>query len=356
MGKLDFLGGVHTSRVQRLIERAIEQLSLNLSGLRVLTEAASREYSVTAVIAALAGAEVSALTGDSCYASVSEVQRQVTMLARLVGVNEASLKVTSDRNSLSGEFDLVTNLGWVRPVDEELIRRLSPRGVVSYMCEAWEFREGDVDIEACTRQSIPVAGVSEDFDGLNIFHSTGQLALKMCFEAGLEVAGNNLIVISSDRFGPAITSALKANLAEVSLISTASELSEVLVTKADALIVAEYSSPAVILGGDCGPSAKQLAAWNPGLSIIQFAGCSDVRELLGSELRLFPERELAPQRMAYTLAHLGLRPTVFLHTAGLKVGELLSRARTGSPIAQSFSGLVQPMNTPARTLYEGLRQ
>ena len=94
----------------------------------------------------------------------------------------------------------MTNVGWVRPLDEQLIGRLGPRGVVSYMCEAWEFRAGDVDIEACTQQGVPVAGVGEDFDGLNVFRSTGQLALKLLFEAGLEVANNSFIVISSDPF------------------------------------------------------------------------------------------------------------------------------------------------------------
>src|SRR5215203_5882334 len=181
MGELDFLGGIHASRVLRLLNRAIERVSLNLSGMRVLTEAASREYSLTAVIAALAGAEVWALTGHSTYATVAEVQRQVTTVAQLVGVDAANIKVITDRTALPTEIDLITNLGWVRPIDEKLISRLSARGVISYMCEAWEFRKGDVDVESCTRIGVPVGGVEEDFDGLNVFRSTGQLALKMCF-------------------------------------------------------------------------------------------------------------------------------------------------------------------------------
>ena len=50
MGELDFLGSIPSSRVLRLPHHAVEKLSLNLGGLRVLSEAASREYSFTAVI------------------------------------------------------------------------------------------------------------------------------------------------------------------------------------------------------------------------------------------------------------------------------------------------------------------
>ena len=68
-------------------------------GLRLsLTEAGSREYSVTAVIAALAGAEVCALTRDSSYATVAEVRHQVTIVAHLAGV-DVNIKVITDRNS-----------------------------------------------------------------------------------------------------------------------------------------------------------------------------------------------------------------------------------------------------------------
>jgi hypothetical protein len=57
--------------------------------------------------------------------------------------------------------------------------------------------------------------------------------------------------------------------------------------------------------------------------------------------------------MAFTLAYLGLRPAIFLHVAGLKVGELLWRARTDGSITPRFRALVQPMNEPAIALDVG---
>src|SRR5437667_2240427 len=136
MARLDFLGSLDSSRLHRLLWQAIDLLELNLTGARVLTEAASREYAVTPILAAAAGAEVCALTRDSPYASVAEVLRQVTSIASVVGVSMDSIRVLSDRASLPARFDVITNLGFVRPVDAAVLERLSPTGVVYYMCES----------------------------------------------------------------------------------------------------------------------------------------------------------------------------------------------------------------------------
>lgn len=351
MGKIDFLEGLDSSRLLRLLREAIERLELDLTGARVLTEAGSRQYAVTPIIAALAGAEVYALTRDSAYASVSEVQRQVAIMADVAGIGTSRIHILTDREWIPTRLDLITNLGFVRPVDAALIDRLGPNGVVSYMCEAWEMREGDIDFVACETTGVPVAGVWEDFDGLDIFRSCGQLALKLCFEAGLEVAGNRLILISPDQYGPVIESALEANLAKAFRLASAADLTEVLVANADAIIVADYNSEDTILGAGSGPSAAELAGWNPGLQVIQFAGCNNVAALTAVGLRLFPKQQLVPRRMAFTLAHLGVRPTMLLHAAGLKVGELLWGARAGAAVSERFRRLVQPMNAAAERLY-----
>lgn len=350
MAKIDFLGGLDSFRLQRLIREAINLLQLDLTGARVLTEAASGVYAVTAVLAAAAGAEVYALTCDSSYASTPEVKRQVRTLADLAGIGRDQIAIDTDRSSVPGDLSIITNLGFVRPVDGTLLKRLAPDGVVSYMCEAWEVREGDVDLDTCDKLEVPVAGVWEDFDGLDIFRSCGQLAVKLCFEIGLEVAGNRFVVMSADKFGPVLASALESNLATVYLLSSAAEMNEHLVAQADAIIVADYTSDATVLGGVIGPSVAKLVQWNPDLLVIQFAGVSNVAGLRKAGVRVFPERQLRPHRMAFTLAHLGARPTIFLHAAGLKVGELLWRARTSDAIPSRFGELVQAMNESAKAL------
>lgn len=351
MVKLDFCSGPNSSRLRRLLLEAINRLELNLKGARVLTEAASFEYAITPVIAAAAGAEVFALTRDSAYASVAEVHRHVMTAAEVMSVEQDRIQVVTERAAIPAGLDIITNLGFVRPIDKTLLNLLSASGVVSYMSEAWEMRDGDVDLATCQSRGVPVAGVWEDFEGLDIFRSCGQLAVKLCFDAGLEVAGNCFTLITSDRFGPVIAAALEANLARVNRLASAAELTEALVANADAVIVADYSKEDTVLGKGCGPTAAQLYRWNPGLLVIQFAGRCDVTALAEAGLHLFPARELQARRMAFTLAHLGVRPTLLLHSAGLKVGELLWRARSGYAVPDQFRSLVQPMNETAGTLF-----
>ena len=351
MNKFELPGTFRHSHIKRLFREAIDHLKLELAGARVVTEAATNEYAVTPVIAALAGAEVFALTRDSSYGNVDLVRQHVAAVAEAARVDMASIAILTDRSLVPPSIDLITNLGMVRPIDFELIDRLSPAGVISYMCEAWEFRNGDVDLKACDPLGIPVGGVCEDCNGLNIFRSCGTLAVKMSFEAGLEIAGNRIILISPDRFGPVIESALNANLASVERLDSQASLSRSIVETADAIIVADYTSEQTVLGADEGPSAAQLASWNPGLIIIQFAGSLNVKALAEAGLRVFPERQLQPHSMAFTLSRLGVRPVVFLHAAGLKVGELLWRKRLKQSVSEEFRYLVQPINKAAEVLW-----
>jgi hypothetical protein len=330
------------SRVVRLIRRAIDELDLDLSGARVLTEAGSGPYAATPAIAAAAGAErVDAVTGDSQFAPATEVEREVAALVGALDVAPDRVRVHRSRTAVTRGVDIVTNLGFVRPVDEGLLEKLSRHGVVSLMAESWEIRPEDVDLSACRRMGVPAAGLFEDFRGLNVFASCGPLAVKLCFEAGLEVAGNALVLLGAGRFADVVRLALEANLAHVRQVASASELDEAAIAAVDGLLVVDYHASHAVLGGDVGPSGAQLAAWNPALRIVQFTGVTDVRALTVAGLAVWPPHRLRPRRMARTLDHLGPRPVVFLHAAGLKVGELLWReAREGVQYGE-YTPLVQ---------------
>jgi hypothetical protein len=98
-----------------------------------------------------------------------------------------------------------------------------------------------------------------------------------------------------------------------------------------------------LLGGPDGPRAADLARWNPALVVIPFAGKNDVAALRAAGLQLSPDVELPPVRMAKTLAHLGLRPTVQLLAQGLKAGELLHRIRRGNVPEPVWRSFLQPI-------------
>jgi hypothetical protein len=133
--------GYSVIRLVALMRRAIAATGLDLSGMTVLTEAASGAYGVTAVIAAMAGArQVHAFTRPSRYGSVSEVSDWTSQLANAAGVAECIDIIEEISSDILGNVDIVTNSGHLRPLTAALIDYLPGSAVIALMFEAWEFR------------------------------------------------------------------------------------------------------------------------------------------------------------------------------------------------------------------------
>jgi hypothetical protein len=344
------------ARAIDLIRHAAVQLELDLTGTVVLTEAATRAYAVTPVIAAMAGArQVEALGKDSDHGRAPEAFAEVAALARDAGVDERSIRFCGSREEISADANLITNLGPLRPIDRDLLSRLQGPAVVSLMYEAWEARPGEISFQSCGEFGIPVAGVWEDFGSLGVFRSCGTLAVKLCFEAGLEVAGSRLIVLGEETpFCSVISDALERAGATATHLASAEELTKETVVAADAIVVVDYYADVAVLCGDTGPDASAIASWNPFLRVVQFYGPVEVEGLLEAGLPVYPARRLAPRTMAFTLAHLGLRPIVNLQTAGLKVGELLWRRLANGDSYGKYESLVQEIDVTQATPSPGL--
>jgi hypothetical protein len=339
-------GIANPRRLVYLMRQTIAGLKLDLSGLAVLTEAASGPFVVTPVLASLAGARyVTALTADSRYARAAEVVAQTRALETLCGVRPAAI-LTKRSPRLFADADIVTNLGFLRPIDCRAVAAMKPTAVVPLMCEAWEARAEDVDLQACRGRGIAFAGTNEDFPGLAVFAYSGWLALKLLFEAEIEVHKAQILIVSSDKFGRVIRARLAENGLRVRLVST---LSADAVRGCDVILVADYTRDDCILGPGGDLTASQLARWAPHATVVQFAGRVDVEGLGAAGLTVFPEVSLPAHRMAQTLAYLGPRPVVELHAAGLKVGEILSK-RSNRPWTSNrrFLSLLQdsPLSQP----------
>src|SRR5215208_1051885 len=108
-------GILNPFRLLTLIQKQISFLQLDLSGLTILTEAASGTYVVTPIIASLAGAErVIALTEDSRYATSDEVITQTRALEAFCDVVTA-VEIHKQRClDLFSQADIIKNLGFVR--------------------------------------------------------------------------------------------------------------------------------------------------------------------------------------------------------------------------------------------------
>jgi hypothetical protein len=316
-------------RVKHLIELTIDAHRLDLTDLTVLTEAASKYFVVTPIIAAMAGARVYAITKDSEYGSAKNIEEYTYCFAKLCGVKDRMKVIFERQKNFVSKANIITNLGFVRPIDRCLIEMMNDKAVIPYMSEAWEFRQGDLDLEACKVKGVPVLATNENAPGLKVFDYCGMLCLKMMFEMGLEAYKSRVLLVSSDKFGKVIKRYLSSIGAEVSLVydlKTTSIRSKL--KNCDALIIADYCSQDVFVGGrDAQIEAKELASINPGLCVIQFSGVNDIGMLDEFDIEYFPKKQLGRSRMGMTLADLGPRPVIELHSAGLKVGEIMARAR-----------------------------
>jgi len=342
---------VSPRRVGRLIEDSIERVGLDLEGLVVFTEAASGNYLVTPIIAAMAKAKkVYALTKDSPYGKASQIQQLTHSFAELCGVGERIEIVFQKEPRLIGEADIVTNLGFVRPIDARLVSKMKETVVVPLMYESWEVRQEDIDIAACHERGIPVLGTDEGHPDVKAFDFCGLLCMKMLLSLDVEVRGNRIVVVSSDRFGQAIQRTLLGCGARVYIVDELrSEESRAHLVDSDALVIASYRSTDTFVGQRGHITARELVHLSPGISVIQFAGKAEIEDLHKEKIPFSPRREVGPFRMGMSLSYLGPKPVIDLHTAGLKVGEALAVARLAG-LDRRQAEVIAIRNAPAQRL------
>jgi len=321
-------------RCFRIIQEDLKKFNLDLSGLKVLTEAATGYFALTPIIAALGGAEkVYALAKDSEFGSVKTVTETILPLAKKWNVYQNIDILLSRNDEKIGQADIVTNLGFVRPINKDLISRLKKSAVIPLMWETWEFRREDLDLAECRRRGIPVMGTNEHVPELDIFSYIGPLAVKLAFELEIEVIHSNVMVVGGGVFGESTVKSfqqLGANVTNIQ-VNKGNRLDDnwVLneITKSDLIVFVEYISHDLLLGAHGQLSFKKLLQINPGISIVHIAGFVDGNAIEWSQIPHRPQRIGKPGHMSVTVDYLGPKPLIDLHTAGLKVGEAMARAR-----------------------------
>lgn len=177
----------------------------------------------------------------------------------------------------------------------------------------------------------------------------------MLFEARIEVYGADVVVLGSGVFSDIGVLALRrvgANVVELRVKPDGTfdpRYAERILAKADALLVMEHHSRRMLIGpGGC-LAGSDLAKINPGLTVVHIAGGTDRNDLVAAGFSCCPDIFSEPGHMSVTTAEVGPRPLINLHLAGLKVGEIMARARRsglsvdaaerealGHPLCQGF--------------------
>ena len=318
------------------IKRKIASIDLNLSGETILTELGNNNYFYTPLIAALAGAnKVYAWTGSNDHFDVHENVRKFVQLADLYGVSERIIirideKPTSDISSAS----IITNSGFIRPIDDEFLSNCQTSAVIPLMYEAWEIRPSDIDIEAATKYNIKVAGTFENHKDVAVFNGVGPLAIKLALEAGHEIYNNKVIVFSDDHFGQVTAKAFE-NFGAGAVVLTADER-EVLEELEDTefIYICDYDE-----NGQYGVDLLKLddlLTINPNIGVVHLYGELNFDLFSTNGISVYPRKNGKSMFMTETLAYLGPQLIISLTVAGFKVGALMRDNQQ--------TELVQPIN------------
>jgi len=293
-----------------LIPSAIDDMQIDLSGLTVLTEAASEYFACTALTAALAGADhVYAITKDSRYGSAEDVITYNKQLSKFFGVEK---KITYSNNAphkFAAQAQIVTNLGFLRPINKELIGLLPDDASIPLMWESWELRETDIDLKATKEKGIPIAGTKEDHPRLKTMNHLADVAKKLIEESDNSLE-KNIAVIGSYPFGKAIANGLNKAGARADLNPSD-------YTNHSLIVIAENIKSDI---------AIEINALSKETVLIHIAGHLDYEAIKRKGVKKHPDLEVPPHHMTVTTAYAGPKPVVDLHAAGLKVGEILSRS------------------------------
>lgn len=313
------------ARVRRLIPEAIAQMELGLDGLVVFTEAASGPYLWTPLLAACAGARhVYALARDNAHHTAAEAAETTRAAADRFGVGDRIEIVDAKRPEHLARTDVMTNSASLRPITAQEIACLPATAALPLMWEPWEFRPEDLDLAACREHGILVLGTCETRPPCDLVPYMGPLAVRLLLDLGLEVHRTSVIVLGGQAMGHEMARHLAAIGCAVDHFGAGARPYEELTPQAalgrDAVIVAEHADRRVLVG-------PEFAEANPALRVGVVSGTVDGDALRAAGLVVVPHALRGPGYMHYDASLLGPRPVLELFAAGLRVGEVATRAR-----------------------------
>ena len=311
--------GLDPRRLAALIQVAVERCQLDLTGKVVLTEAACGAYVVTPILAACAGAKrVYATTKSTAHGTIDEVVAQTLAVAQLAGVRDRIEIVTGRSPGIVAQADIITNSGHVRPIDREMIGWMKPSAVVSLMYEAWEFRKGDVDLDACRERRIRVGATDERHPDVDVFSFLGPMAVKLLLDAHVAVYRSSVLLLCDNPFAGFLTRGLKRAGATVDVAESVATAPRQ--KRYDAIVVALHPREVPVVSA---ADAHLISSNWPGAVVGQFWGDIDRVALDGLNVPLWPEKGPGAGHMGILPSAIGPEPVIRLQAGGLKVGELL---------------------------------
>jgi len=345
-----------TGCLKQLANELIQKMALTLDGLTIYTEAANGAYLLSPILAATAGAsKVYTQTRDSRFGKADKVILDTLKLAEDFGVANRIEITVNRRFDWLAESDIITNSGFVRPINRELIAALKQTAVIPLMWETWEFRESDFDLAACKEKGILVLGTVENREPCNMIPYCGYIALKLLLEMGFD--GRPVLLLGNAPYpGGSIAAQLRGAGMDVVWFSAQpdsdyqyKDLNSYFLTHGQQfgnIILAEHIIPDILLGKSGYLDVETIKTYNPEVRIGIICGNVATEEIRKSGLSYAPDQIAPFGFMSYQPYELGPRPVQLLYAAGLKVSEAMARARlAGLPVRDAAKWAIE--NSPA---------
>jgi len=310
------------TRLIRDIQDSFHKFQINLQGKTVLTEAATGNYVCTPIIAAMAGAKVYAIAKESKYGTIDQIENEVSTIAKCLKV-EKKISIIKSLNevNLSG-IDIVTNTGFVRPIDKSFIDRLKSDCVIPLMWEPWEFRPGEFDLDYATRKGIKVYGTNEADSRLQTMNYIGLTVLYFLLKEKRSPLSTKVLVIGCEKFNHAIEVVLKKQGYPVNSFLT-NFYNKAEIKEYDTIVVAEHTTSKMIIG-DTSESLINNSDLSIDHLIIHIAGSVDFDSTICCH---YPEKPASFGYMSYTADFIDPVAVIDLHTAGLNVAEGMLKSK-----------------------------
>lgn len=300
------------------IKNSIDKFNLDLSNKTILTEAASGNYVITPIVAALAGAKVIALTRNSKYATVEEVKLEVFELAKKLNVHNSIEIVTKNDDIPFGELDVVTNTGFVRPIDKTLLNLLTKNCVIPLMWEPWEFRSEDLDLEYCYKKGIKVYGTNESDSRLQTMKYIGFTVLNFLLNNKMTPFSTKILILGNKEFTNPVIKILSTLNYKYTCYNDYEHISDI--NSYQAIILLENENNIKLVGENGFISKNDLKNEQ---YIIHICGNVDFN---GLSCQVNTSTPANFGYMSFTTDYIDSQAVIDLHTAGLKVSEGMLKA------------------------------
>lgn len=318
------------------IKESIEKFNLDLSGKKVLTEAATGNYVVTSILSALSGAETYALVKESRYGSVEQVMKETTDLSGDLNVTDKIKFISAINEAPLEEIDVVTNTGFIRPIKGDFLSRLSGSCVIPLMWEPWEFRQDDLDLEKCIAKGIKVYGTDESDPRVRTLDYLAYSVAKLLLENECTPISTSVLLIGCNHFCDPVRKTLLNMRYHVKVVTDYNQPINDL-DKYSVIISLENENERYLIGSneDAYINESRLDSKH---TVIHICGSIS----LSGEQRFLvdPENPAPFGYMSYTADYVDSRAVIDLHAAGLKVAEGMLEANKKGLRGREFKEFV----------------